>query len=157
MQTLNGYRVSNDAQSYTPDVGAWRRAIGNWNFTDDTGATGAYTIFTVTGNVYLYGIFGVCNTLLDSGGAATISLGIAGSAVSLIPSTVATVIDAGETWQDNAGTANPAAVILLAHSFVVAAGTDIILTVGGADLTAGNLDIYAFWLPLSNDGAVIGM
>jgi len=84
MQTLNGYRVANDAQSYTPDVGAWRRAIGNWNFTDDTGAQGVYTIFTVTGNVYLYGIFGVCNELLDSGGAATISLGIAGSAVSLI-------------------------------------------------------------------------
>ena len=48
MQTINGYRVANDAQSYTPDVGAWRRAIGNWNFTDDGGTQKAYTIFTVT-------------------------------------------------------------------------------------------------------------
>jgi hypothetical protein len=157
MQTINGYRVANDAQSYTPDVGAWRRAIGNWNFTDDTGAQGAYPIFTVTGNVYLYGVFGVCNTLLDSGGAATVELGIVGNTAGLIAQTLATDIDAGETWQDATPDANPAAVILLAHSFTVAAGADIILTVATANLTAGNLDLYCFWLPLSNDGAVIGV
>jgi len=156
-QTLNGHCVRNDAASYASDVGVFRTAIGNWNFTADTGAQAAYTIFTVTGNVYLYGIFGVCRALLDSGGAGTISLGIAGSAVSLIPSTVATVIDAGETWQDNAGTANPAPVILLAHSFSLAAGADIILTIGAADLTAGDLDIYAFWMPLSADGNVVAV
>ena len=152
---LNGYLGA--AAAYPPEVGIFRTAVGNWNFTDDTGAQAAYVIFQVTGNVYLYGIFGVCNALLDSGGAATISLGIAGSTVSLIPSTVATVIDAGETWQDNAGTANPAAVILLAHSFVVAAGTDIILTVATANLTAGDLNIYAFWMPLSLDGALVAV
>ena len=157
MQTLNGYRVANDAQSYTPDVGAWRRAIGNWNFTDDGGAAGAYTLFTVTGNVYLYGIFGVCRELLDSGGAATVEVGTAAVTAGLIAQTLATDIDAGETWQDAAPDANPAAVVLLAHSFSVAAGTDIILTIGGFALTAGNLDVYAFWLPLSNDGTVIGL
>lgn len=157
MQTINGYLVANDAQSYTPDVGAWRRAIGNWNFADDGGAAAAYTLFTVTGNVYLYGIFGVCRELLDSGGAGTVELGIAGNTAGLIAQTLATDIDAGETWQDATPDANPAAVILLAHSFSVAAGTDIILTIATAALTAGNLDVYCFWLPLSNDGSVIGL
>jgi outer membrane cobalamin receptor len=155
MQTLNGYGVRNDANSYTPDVGTWRLARGNYNFTDDTGAQAAYTIFTVTGNVYLYGIFGVCKTLLDSGGAATIELGIEGNTAALIAQTVATELDADEIWQDAAPTANPAAVILLAHSFTVANGADIILTIDTADLTAGEIDIYTWWLPLSTNGNVL--
>ena len=155
MQTLNGYCVRNDLNSYASDVGTWRLARGNWNFTDDTGAQGAYTIFTVTGNVYLYGIFGVCKALLNSGGVAKIELGIPGNTASLIAQTTATDLDADEIWQDAAPTANPAAVILLAHSFTVANGADVIFTVSAADLTAGDLDIYTWWLPLSTNGHLV--
>ena len=52
-QTLNGVFLAN----YSVDVGQWRHVQGNYNFTDDTGAQAAYTIFTVTGDVLL-NIFG---------------------------------------------------------------------------------------------------
>jgi hypothetical protein len=156
MQTLNGHCVRNDAASYAPDVGAWRRAIGNWNFTDDGGTQKAYTIFTVTGNVYLYGIFGVCKASL-TGASATVELGIAGSTAALIAKTTATNLLITTSWQDATPTANPAAVILLAHSFVVTAGADVILTIDTANVTAGEIDFYTFWLPLSNDGAIVAI
>lgn len=155
MQTLNGYCVRNDAASYTYDVGQWRHAIGNYNFTDDTGAQAAYTIFTVTGDV-LVRVFGLCQVLLDSGGAATIELGIAGNTAALIAQTLATDLDADETWQDAVPEANPGDVATAFGSwFVVANGADIILTIGTADLTAGDLDFHALWLPLSANGNVV--
>jgi len=98
-QTLNGHSQPNDLNSYAWNVGQWRTAVGNYNFTDDTGAQAAYTIFTVTGDVCVQ-IFGLCQILLDSGGAATIELGIAGNTAALIAQTTATDLDQYETWQD---------------------------------------------------------
>ena len=154
-QTLNGHYRPNDASSYAVDVGQWRHSIGNYNFTDDGGAQGAFTIYTVTGDVQVQ-VFGVCQVLLDSGGAATVELGIAGNTAALIAQTTATDVDAYETWQDAAPEANPGNVdAAMADFFVVANGADIILTVGTADLTAGDLDFHCFWRPLSIDGSVV--
>uniref|UniRef100_A0A6M3KQA4 Uncharacterized protein n=1 Tax=viral metagenome TaxID=1070528 RepID=A0A6M3KQA4_9ZZZZ len=155
MQTLNGKAKNHDADSYAVDVGVWRHAIGNYNFTDDAGAQGAFTIFTVTGDV-LMRVFGLCQVLLDSGGAATIELGITGNTAALIAQTTATELDAYETWQDTGPEANPGDIATaLAKRFVIANGADAILTVGTADLTAGDVDFHAFWLPLSTDGNVV--
>ena len=154
-QTLNGKYRPNDADSYAVDVGQWRHSIGNYNFTDDGGAQGAFTIYTVTGDVLMQ-VFGLCQVLLDSGGAATVELGIAGNTAALIAQTLATDVDAYETWQDNAPETNPGDVSTAFGSyFVVANGADVIFTVGTADLTAGDLDFHAFWRPLSTDGAVV--
>ena len=157
MQTLNGHCVRNDADSYLPDVGAWRRAIGNWNFTDDGGATGTYTLFTVTGNVYLHGFFATCATTCTIAVGATAEVGITGNTAELIAQTAGDAITEGLTWQDATPEANPAPVILLAHSFSLAAGADIIMTIGTDAFTAGSIDFYCLWLPMSNDGAVIGL
>ena len=91
---------------------------------------------------------------MDSGGAATIELGIGGNTAALIAQTTATDLDADETWQDAVPEANPGIIDLFGGSrqFVVANGTDVILTVATADLTAGDLDFHAFWMPLSVDG-----
>jgi len=153
-QTLNGKAKTNDRDSYAWDVGTWRTCRGNYNFTDDTGAQAAYTIFTVTGDVCVQ-VFGLCQVLLDSGGAATIELGIVGNTAALIAQTTATDLDAYETWQDATPEANPGAVSLDSRGFVVANGADIILTIGTANLTAGDVDFVCRWWPISTDGNVV--
>lgn len=156
-QTLNGHYRPNDGASYAVDVGQWRHAIGNYNFTADGGAQGAFTIFTVTGDVLMQ-VFGLCQVLLNSGGAATVELGIAGNTAALIAQTTATDVDAYETWQDAGPEANPGNVATACAAwFVIANGADVILTVGTADLTAGEVDFHAFWKPLSLDGNVVAV
>ena len=155
MQTLNGYGVRNDLNSYTTDVGQLRHSIGNYNFTDDAGAQGTFTIFTVTGDVQIQ-VFGLCQVALTSGGAATIELGITGNTAALIAQTTATDLDQYETWDDATPVANPGDVsTAMAAYFVPTNGADVILTVGAADLTAGDIDFHAFWRPLSTDGNVV--
>lgn len=128
---------------------------GNWNFTDDTGATGTYTLFTVTGDV-LVSVFGVCQVALTSGGAATIEVGIAGNTAVLIAQTTGTDLDQYETWQDATPEANPGDVATaLGKRFAIANGADIILTVGGAALTAGDVDFYCMWVPLTAGSSVV--
>ena len=153
-QILNGKAVTNDYNSYAWNVGVWRTAVSNYNFTDDTGAQAAYTVFTVTGDVVVQ-IFGLCQILMDSGGAATIELGIAGNTAALIAQTTATDLDAYETWQDATPEANPGAVSLDSRGFAIANGADIILTVGAADLTAGDVDFICRWWPISTNGNVV--
>ena len=153
-QTLNGRYRPNDAASYAVDVGQWRHSIGNYNFAVDAGAQGAFTIYTVTGDVQMQ-VFGLCQTLMNSGGAATIELGIAGNTAALVAQTTATDLDQYETWQDVGPEANPGNVdAAMADFFVIANGADVILTVATADLTAGEIDFHAFWRPLSTDGSV---
>ena len=154
-QTLNGKAKRNDAASYAVDVAQWRHAIGNYDFTVDTGAQAAYTIFTVTGDVMVQ-VFGLCQVALTSGGAPTIELGIAGNTAALIAQTAGLDLDQYETWQDAVPEANPGNVdAAMADYFVIANGADIILTVATADLTAGDVDFHALWLPLSLDGNLV--
>lgn len=153
-ETLNGKYRPNNVDSYAWNVGVWRTAVGNYNFTDDGGAQGAFTIFTVTGDVYMQA-FGLCQVLMNSAGAATIELGIAGNTAALIAQTTATDLDQYETWQDAVPEANPGAVPLDARGFVIANGADVILTVATADLTAGDVDFVGRWWPISSNGNVV--
>ncbi len=155
-QTLDGKYQPNNAASYATDVGVWRSARGNYDFTADGGAQGAFSIFTVTGEVMVQ-VFGLCSTSLTSGGAATIELGITGNTAALIAQTTATDLDQYESWQDNAPEANPGAVDMTARTFVIANGADVILTVATADLTAGVIDFFCLWRPLSTDGNVVAV
>jgi hypothetical protein len=136
-------------------AGLFRSARSNWNFTDDTGAQGAYTIFTLTGDVYIEQIYGLCQVALTSGGAATIELGIAGNTAAFVAQTTATDLDQYELWQDATPETNPGVVILLGRSWVVANGSDAILTIATADLTAGDIDFHCTWRPLSIDANVV--
>jgi hypothetical protein len=156
-QTLNGHYRPNDADSYAVDVGQWRHSIGNYNFAVDGGAQGTFTIYTVTGDVLMH-VFGLCQTLLNSAGAATVELGIAGNTAALIAQTTATDVDQYETWQDAGPEANPGDLATAFGSyFAIANGADVILTVATADLSAGEADFHAFWMPLSTDGNVVAV
>jgi hypothetical protein len=157
MAIIQGVTRFLDQNSFNYDVAQDRAARGNYNFVTDGGAQGAFTIFAVTGTV-LVKVFGVCSTLLNSAGAATIELGIAGNTAALIAQTTATDLDQYETWQDAVPEANPGDVTTaMAKNFVITNGADIIMTVATADLTAGVVDFYAVWYPLSTDGWVVGV
>lgn len=115
-----------------------------------TGATGATTLFTVTGCVGVR-LFGVCSADLTSGGAATLEAGIAGNTAALLAQTTATGIDENEVWIDNA----PATVEALPAIYVIGAGQDIIQTIGTTTVSGGTLTYFCLWNPISTDGEVV--
>jgi len=121
-----------------------------WTFvTSTTGATGAHTLFTVTGNV-LVSAFGVCDTSLT--GAATVEVGVTGNTPGLLAQIAnATTLDDGDVYVD-ADTAVGVGSIPVAK--VLNDGNDIILTIGSTAVTAGAVDFYLLWRPLSSDGNV---
>jgi len=128
-------------------------AIGNYNFTDDTGAQAAYTIFTITGDVMMQ-VFGICDVAV-TGATTTLELGVVGNTAVFLPQIVGTILIANEIWHD----VTPDATVdqrtaALSVPFIVANGQDAILTIGTADVTAGDIDFYALWRPLSADGDV---
>lgn len=147
---MSGGRVPSRFYTELPNL-----AIGNWNFTDDAGATGAFTIFTVTGDVLVGPQFGICDVALTSGGTPTLELGVAGQTAILIAQIAnATDLILDEIWQDATPTATAEALAAPDNDFIIAAGQDIIMTLAAAALTAGDIDFYCFWRPLSPDGSV---
>ena len=121
-----------------------------WTFVENlTGDQAAHTVFTVTGNV-LVSCFGVCDTNIV--GAGTMELGVTGNTAGLIAQIAnATTLDDGDVWVD-ADTAVGVGSIPAAK--VLNDGNDIILTIGTADLTAGVVDLYCLWRPLSSGSSV---
>jgi len=121
-----------------------------WTFaTATTGAVGAHTLFTATDNC-LVSVFGVCDTNLA--GAATIEVGVAGNTAGLIAQIAdATDLDDGDNWVD----ATPeVGVSALPGAKILNDGADIILTIGSTAVTAGVVDFYCLWRPLSSDGNI---
>lgn len=125
-------------------------AGGTANDPGDYDGTGnPATLFTVTGEVVVR-LVGYCSVDL-AGASAKIEVGIAGNTAALIAQTTATDIDAGTVWVDTA----PATVEAFPAAQVLVGGTDIIQTVGTANITAGKITYYCAWSPLSADGGVV--
>jgi len=117
-----------------------------WTFVEaETGDVATHTLFTVTGNV-LVSVFGICDT--NIAGAGTMEVGVAGNTAGLIAQIAdATDLDDGDIWVD----ATPGVgVEALPTVKVLNDGADIILTIGTTDLTAGVVDFYCLWRPLSS-------
>lgn len=116
--------------------------------TATTGAIGATTLFTVTGDVAL-NVFGICKTSL-TGTNATIEVGIATSTAALADQVTATTVDAHMIYHD--------AVLAVGgnvagHHHVI--DEDIIQTIGTAAVATGAITWYCTWTPLSTDGNVV--
>ena len=115
---------------------------------DDGGTLDGGVVYTVTGLVVVK-IIAACTTLLDSDGAATLSLGITGDTAIFLPVETATQIDAGQVWVNDAANATyiivgeEAAAIDNVPEYLLN-GNDIILTIAGAaNVTSGVIDFYA--------------
>ena len=120
-------------------------AESTWTFvTGTTGATGAHTLFTVTGNC-LVTVFGVCDT--DLTGAATVEVGVAGNTAALVAQIAnATTLDDGDVY---VGASTEVGVAAIPSTFILNDGTDIIMTIGSTAVTGGSLDFYCLYRPLS--------
>lgn len=113
-----------------------------------TGAQGAITLFTVTGQVAL-NVFAICTEDLASSGG-TIEVGTATSTAALCSQITATNFDNHESWHDsNQGLG----IVVGGHFHVI--NEDIILTVATADVTDGTVDFYCYWTPLSSGSSVV--
>lgn len=118
------------------------------------GATGALTLFTVTGTVIMR-IFGVVETALETDASGTLSVGVTDDTAKLIAlvNTVAKLI-AGEIYHD----ADPDAFIELTsvlEEYIVANGKDVIQTIATGAVKAGKMRFICLWYPLSADGKVV--
>ncbi len=126
-------------------------AGGTVNDPGDYDGTGnPATLFTVTGDVLAY-IVAICKTSLS--GAATLEVGLTGNtAVLLAQIADATNLDINMAYLD----ATPALGEGQAPLFhPIGGGLDIIQTIGTANITAGVIDYYCFFRPLSDDGNVV--
>lgn len=122
-----------------------------WTFAAaTTGAIGQHTIFTVTGSV-LVNVFGIVDTDLV-GATATISVGTANNVDGLIAVTTATDMDDGEVWQDATPTVELGAA--LGNAIPLNDGADITADILTAAISAGVVDFYCLWRPLSEDGDI---
>jgi len=133
-------------------AGGWQLARKTYSFAVQGGAQGTINLFTVTGSVFVQ-IFGVCQTDL-AGALATVEVGIVGNTAALIAQTTATDVDQYTTWQDATPEAHPGAVNLTGRAFVLTNGADVGMKISTAALTAGAIDFYCLWAPLSADGNV---
>lgn len=137
-----------------------RHNVGNYfaldvPFTSATWNTvAAHETHTVTGAVRML-ILPEVKTLLV-GATATLVFGDETTTNSLIASTVASDLAAGEWWFDATATRTLAAkAIFDKMDFVVANGKDLGFTIGTAALTAGALRFHTWWIPLDSTGLVV--
>ncbi len=127
----------------------------DYDFAADTGSQAAYTVFTVTGEVLIHALFGICEDAFTSGGASTIELGVSGNTAVFVAQTTAVDLIANEIWIDASPTTTVEQIDLTSLSFVVANGQDVDFLVGGADVTAGKVNLYCIWSPLSTNAALV--
>jgi hypothetical protein len=120
---------------------------------DHDGTADPTTLFSVTGDV-LVRVYGVCTDTLV--GAATIEVGVTGNTAELLAQVAnATAIAAGDIWVD--GTVDDVRAAAFADVIaerLVVNGSDIIETIGTANITAGELYYVCLWRPVT-EGAVV--
>ena len=119
---------------------------------EDTGANDPYTIFTVTKDVIIKAIWGICNTTLVSA-TAQISVGVVGNLAALMALEEVDEILDGNVYV-SATQAVGVSVLANAAMFAINDGLDIIESTVTANCTAGQIDYYCIWAP-AEDGASI--
>lgn len=112
-------------------------------------------LFTVTGDVLVKVGGSVDVAVTSTSGTTTLEVGVAGNTACLCVQDAVdnTAFDIGDSWSlDTAADANGAQ--LSSEWVLVGNGVDIILTGSVDDITAGDIDFYCQWMPLSSDGAI---
>lgn len=117
---------------------------------DQNGTHNPLSLFTVTGDVLL-ALFAVAE-VAPVGSSATLEVGVATATAELLAQTTAANILIKKAWTDT-GPSLAAEGLPTAH--ILGRSQTIIQTVGTADITAGKLNYYCFWRPLSDDGNVV--
>lgn len=136
--------LANGVKKTITFTGGTANTIGDYD-----GTLMPFDIFTVTGDVMCL-VVGVCKTTLV--GAATLEVGVTDATAAILAQiTNATTLVANEVYADASPTL--AEGVATRYHFI-GGGLDIIGTIGTANITAGKIDFYCFWKPLSTDGSV---
>ncbi len=118
------------------------------------------TIFTVTGDVIVWAAWMVVGgtAITSSGNTGTLELGVTNNIAVLQASTTvgSGVFAAQDVWSNGAATPGQDLETSGAGTIVSGDGTNIIATVGTADLSAGVCDFYCIWSPLTPSATVVG-
>lgn len=135
----------------------WQTAVKTVQFDGSAGngATGTVTLFTITGVIQVESYFERCTE--DVVGAGTIATGISGATGILCASTAdATAIDANELNDGNGGwNAGYGVLDWTADRRRYALASNIIWTIGSANLTDGTITAYVNWRPLSPGATLV--
>lgn len=115
------------------------------------GAIGTIPLFTVTGDI-ICRLISRCSTDLV-GATATLSGGTAARPTALMGAEVATGIDATNVVSADAG--RQAEMALAVNEYFVGGGADVIATVAVAAITAGVMNFFLEWRPVSADASVV--
>lgn len=113
-------------------------------------------LFTVTGDVLMRVTASVDVAVTSTSGTTTLEVGIAGNTACLCVNDAVdnTAFDVGDSW--SLATAADANGALGTPAYVtVGNGVGVILTGNVDDITAGDVDFYCEWIPLSADGNVV--
>lgn len=128
-------------------------------YTNSTNANGDFdgtgnpqNLFTVTGQV-LVAVIGICSTSL-AGASATIAVGNSTTAGRYLPQQTATNITAGKTW-DITGLVSAGTAPNRTPNQAALNTENIIATVGTADISAGVITFYAYWIPLASGATLV--
>jgi hypothetical protein len=123
----------------------WQRLVANWDHTE-----GSRALFLLNGDVEVE-IFGICKESILSEGVPTVEIGTSGGNSGLIAEIVdATDLEADMIWHDATPTTSLESLnTVTERRFVVAGGQDIGIAVNGGAMTAGQIDFYLSWRPLS--------
>ena len=114
------------------------------------------TIFTVTGDV-LVQVFGVvqATALTSAGGTGTLSIGTAEVVAGIIAASTVngTQFATTDVWVDS----TPAHDIeaMSNNWYAIGGGANIIVTIATANITAGAMEMYCLWRPLSSNALVV--
>lgn len=132
-----------------PFIGGTENARG-----DHDGTSDPTTLFTVTGDVIVR-VFGVCTTAVT--GAGTLEVGVAGNTAEIIAQVANTsTIAVNEIIVD--GTVDDVSAAVFADvngPILVCNSSDIIETLGTANLTAGEIYYTCLWRPISPGSKVV--
>jgi hypothetical protein len=116
------------------------------------------TMFTVTGQVLIIGVVGITKVAVTStGGTGTLALGTTDQTGFLIPATTADATNfgsVGDVWVDATPTDNVDVVARSGAGIVVGNGADLVLTIATNNMTAGDIDLHVWYIPLSSDGLI---
>lgn len=123
---------------------------------DMTGMNSGEVLFTVTGDVLVRVGASVDVAVTSTSGTTTIEVGIAGNTAALCVQDAVdnTAFAIGDSWSlITAADANGAQ--LADEWMLIGNGADIILTISVDDLTAGEVDFYAQFIPLTAGSALV--
>jgi hypothetical protein len=112
-----------------------------------TGATGAHTLFSITGPCIVK-LIGYCTASLTSGGNATLEAGITGALTALVANAGYAAVTTGLIYIDGTPATNKTDF----SGKIIA--TDIIETIGTTTITGGAIDWICLWLPLESTSTI---